>query len=1422
MKRRILAAFLTLALGFTYSASASAYEAAYEGGLIEIEDDSPGIELMDESASEEIVLTEESDSDLSDTEYIYLDEDAEEFTASSDSDEIIAPFGGMEIENPVEVDDPFFDADATLEYGEFETTGPSATDPVYVPENLPDLRKQSPYGTCWAHAAIANAEISLIRQGIVTKDVDLSELHLAYFTYNSVPDPIGGISDDENSAIVASGSTLLDRGCTAEFANAVLSSWVGAADEDTANYTTMAATANKSGLDASIAYQDVAHLSHYFETNLNVSNKNNVKKLIADYGSVVISFEAINSQKTAISKGIYNSANNCYYNDVSASTNHEVNIVGWDDNFPKENFSITPPGDGAWLIRNSWTAGSFDKHQEYYGYFWMSYYEATLGRKAFAVVYDDSYKYDNNYQYDGAMYTVTVSGYSAASNIFEVKGPATKESLEAVSFYTSGANVDYTVKIYVDPKEGGTPDTGTLMPECTTKGKTTFAGYYTVPLNNSIILEQGQRFAAVVELSASGKNSYFGAEQTVKGTWYKTYASAKEGQSFVKSGSNWLDFKPIGGKSNRGNLKIKAFTRNLFSAAAPVMQPVIVSFDPGEGTVSEIEISVFPYAEYGELPVPERPGYTFAGWFTEKEGGIQVTSHMTVGGEDHILYAHWDEIIEVKPGPEPIPVPEPEIEPDPDPEPVPLPEPVPDPKPEPGIVIIDILNNERCDYTSLTGNTRTLRVSYDTGKTYDGRVSWSSDNSAVATVDATGVVTSKNPGVANITAVTEDGAYKAIATINVEQAVESVTLDEDTLDLGIGEMVKVHATVTPSEAKQKLLWTTTNSKVAAVDLNGVILGVSKGTATIKAVSTDGSGRYASVVVNVGNLVDKVEINDNGVGYVAAGKTLKLNAVINNNDPDRVPVNKCAEWSLEPGTGYATISTDGTLTGVKEGTVKVTLSAYNGLSDTKEYMVYVPVKKAALMQSTVVITPGSTYALKVNIVPTVTNANETGQATLASPVKWSIADSYKQYLTVDEDTGVITAGTLLKNSIPVTATFTPYAGARKTLTCKVSIKNQAFESFSLSQSSINLIGGKQATINTKFTPAVPAEGGVDWSIVSGADAISIIDSTDSYITIAALPASSAKEAVILARAKANSAVTATCTVNILSKAETIRLTKDSEDVTGRKFDMAKGTSKALKAEVLAPDMKTLAANQKVTYKVDNTAVATISTSGKISAKKNGEAHITVISAENGDAVATCTVKVVTLSLDKTCANIGLKEGHDTVVIKPLGVTEDTMITWSINTPAKVSATLVNGDDVRTDLTGNGSYSLSLKGVSSGKIKVTATVTGTSKKATCVVSIFSHVIGLRLTNMGEEIEGEGYNYVKELKKGKTTTIKAVPAYYEYTSKTYVFSSQVAFRSSNPSIATVSDSGKITAKSPGTCYITACTVDGGIEKVVKVTVP
>ncbi|MFR7752624.1 MAG: hypothetical protein ACLU26_04650 [Agathobacter rectalis] len=104
--------------------------------------------------------------------------------------------------------------------------------------------------------------------------------------------------------------------------------------------------------------------------------------------------------------GVYGDDSYNYYDTNRAGSGHAIMIVGWDDNFSKDNFKYgnKPAHDGAWLVRNSWG--------DYKDYFWMSYDTVSLMDTAWAFDFTGTDNYDNNYQLDGGIGTFKVSNYT--------------------------------------------------------------------------------------------------------------------------------------------------------------------------------------------------------------------------------------------------------------------------------------------------------------------------------------------------------------------------------------------------------------------------------------------------------------------------------------------------------------------------------------------------------------------------------------------------------------------------------------------------------------------------------------------------------------------------------------------------------------------------------------------------------------------------------------------------------------------------------------------------------------------------------------------------------------------------------------------------------------------------------------------------
>ena len=155
---------------------------------------------------------------------------------------------------------------------------------------------------------------------------------------------------------------------------------------------------------------------------------------------------------------------------------------------------------------------------------------------------------------------------------------------------------------------------------------------------------------------------------------------------------------------------------------------------------------------------------------------------------------------------------------------------------------------------------------------------WTSSDESVATVSQSGLVSAVAAGHAVITATTTDGTdLSASCNVTVLQVqAESIQLNVTTAGLNEGSTLQLTATVLPEECNTKtVMWASNNPSVATVDSNGLVTTHSVGTATITAITTDGSNLSTTCTVTLLPVGVKGDVNDDGEINIA-----DINGVIN--------------------------------------------------------------------------------------------------------------------------------------------------------------------------------------------------------------------------------------------------------------------------------------------------------------------------------------------------------------------------------------------------------------------------------------------------------------------------------------------------------------------------------------------------------------
>ena len=326
-----------------------------------------------------------------------------------------------------------------------------------------------------------------------------------------------------------------------------------------------------------------------------------------------------------------------WYHKNESPGDHEISIVGWDDNYPKENFSYAgeqPANDGAWLIRNSWGTNTGKD-----GYQWLSYEDKTIGVSS-SYLLEDKNNYKNIYQYDILGWSLlygckdengNVAPTGKAANIFTA---TENEMLEAVSFYTTDAASEYSISVYTDVEDGIPENESVQLSNMT--GTEMYAGYHTIELDTPVYLEKGTNFSIVLELKNPSETYQIAVEAAL-------WKSEEEPQYMGKGRSYIFDpyeggWYPIAGKINNvyvSSACIKGFTNPVpeevgveESVAENAADPANTNVEDKDKIMPALVSTVRFSNEYG--PIMEGPA----------KDGEQIT--LTSSGADGIIYKMGD------------------------------------------------------------------------------------------------------------------------------------------------------------------------------------------------------------------------------------------------------------------------------------------------------------------------------------------------------------------------------------------------------------------------------------------------------------------------------------------------------------------------------------------------------------------------------------------------------------------------------------------------------------------------------------------------------------------------------------------------------------------------------------------------------------
>lgn len=392
------------------------------------------------------------------------------------------------------------------------------------------------YGDCWAFAALDLLQINAWKQGL-TNMQDLSERHLVYYTYHSVCGTPGQ-QPGEGTAFRDNGQSTqcFWNGGKYDYAVRSLSSYLGAVPEYMAPYQEAAVPL----ADSADAYSSACirlKSAYVFPA----ADRELFKRMILQYGAVGITY--------CSSLSYYEYSTAAQYCPSDTRADHAVTVIGWNDDYSRENFKMRPESDGAWLVQNSWGTVFGDG-----GYFWLSYEDVSIAENAYVLEASTDlgayiYQCDNTIMDSREMAERELQ----VANCYTLQGAwGYDEILKAINIAVPTGGISYRLELF-DLTGGKSIGEQALLPEPVT-GQIAWPGNITIELPDPLAMAYGSRVGIALTFYGDTVGIYTDAA----GASGKTVCTVEGGigTSYRMVAGQWEDY----GERTNQNFRIKLLT----------------------------------------------------------------------------------------------------------------------------------------------------------------------------------------------------------------------------------------------------------------------------------------------------------------------------------------------------------------------------------------------------------------------------------------------------------------------------------------------------------------------------------------------------------------------------------------------------------------------------------------------------------------------------------------------------------------------------------------------------------------------------------------------------------------------------------------------------------------------------------------------